>query len=134
MPKLGNTKSQVCEFATSLAPNEWEKEVWGLPSTRLRFNSDGTSEGEFEVGTTPDSALPPETAAGRARAARNLSSPYVVGLYCTSSGYGQAYYTDPIGLWVNSERLNITWGFNNRPTVCPGLVSYARSVPALFPG
>ena len=53
---------------------------------------------------------------------------------CTSSGYGNAYYTDPVQPWVNSEQLNITWGFNNGPTVCPGLVSYSRSVPASFPG
>ncbi len=134
MPKRGNTQSQVCEFTISLAPNEWAKEVRGLPSTQPRFNPDGTCEGEFEVGTPPDSALPPQTVAGRARAARNLSSPYVVGVYRTSSAYGGAYYPDPIQLWVNSEQLNITWGFNNRPTVCPGLVSYSRSVPASAPG
>ncbi len=89
MPKRGNTQSQVCEFTISLAPNEWAKEVRGLPSTQPRFNPDGTCEGEFEVGTPPDSALPPQTVAGRARAARNLSSPYVVGVYCTARLTGE---------------------------------------------
>ena len=87
----------------------------------------------MEVGTPPDNVLPtynavPPSPELKLRAITAAASPG------TSSGYAQGWVTDPVGLWVNSEQINVSWNWSGVPQTCASLYSYSEGVPASFAG
>lgn len=132
-PDIGKALPDTCDLQLSLAPGERAIEARGIPSITPRLNQDGTCEVEMELGQPPDSALPaynqaPPRSDLSPRPASLTPSPG------TSSGYMQGYYYDPVGIWVNSEQVNISWIWTNSPIGCAALYSYSTGVPSSFPG
>lgn len=50
-----------------------------------------------------------------------------------SCGYSQGWYTDPVGIWVNSEQVNVCWNWYGIFS-CAFPSSISAGVPASFPG
>lgn len=105
---------ESCEIELSLDPGERAIEARQMSDVRI---TDTGCEVEMEIGTPPEDQIEPVLAAHPG----------------TSSGYAQGYFTDPPGIWVNSEQVNLSWnwyGINN----CAFLYSLYETVPARFLG
>jgi hypothetical protein len=124
----------ACEFTLKLKPGERSVEARGIPGSSPIVNDDGTCEVTVQLGQIPEAAIPirynsvPPAPNLTARPEDITPSPG------TSSGYMQGYYTDPVGIWVNSEQTNISWIWTGSPIGCSSIYSYSDGVPSSFPG
>jgi hypothetical protein len=105
----------TCQFELSLDPGETAIEARQVSDVRI---TDSGCEADMEIGTPPDDQLEPPDAAPHPG---------------TSSGYVNGYFTDPPGIWVNSEQVNLSWNWFGLSS-CAFIYSLYERVPTYFFG
>jgi hypothetical protein len=135
-PEMGKLLPDACEFGLTLKPGERAIEARAIPGTAVRMTSTETCEVEMEVGEPPETVLPPYNRPENLRPPADGKSANLVAIQASpgdSAGYMQGYYYDPVGIWVNSEQVNVVWNWFS-PLSCAVLLNYWRSVPTYFYG